>query len=125
MKASEILNALDPIRWAMLAGAVALLIVAVLTLSYCSERERAGRAKHETKVATTQADVGHDANARAFQQQQSEADGAARTQANADNIMKAENADHSAGEAGRRGQLAYCERQRVRGGVLPEYCPRL
>lgn len=48
----EFFRALDPTRWAMLAGAVALLIVAVLTLSYCSERDRTKRARSEASVAT-------------------------------------------------------------------------
>lgn len=47
----EIFRALDPTRWAMLAGAVALLIVAVLTLSYCSEKDRLKRARSETSIA--------------------------------------------------------------------------
>lgn len=112
-------------RLAWAVALIALLVLILFVVSWCSERKRVGQAKHETAVATTQANVGQKANDRAFQQQQSEADGAARTQANADNILGADNADQSAGEAGRRGQLAYCERQRLRGQSLPEYCPRL
>lgn len=48
----EFFRALDPTRWAMLAGAVALLIIAVLTLSYCSEKDRLAKARRENTVAT-------------------------------------------------------------------------
>lgn len=47
----ELLRALDPTRWAMLGAVVLLLIVAVLTLSWCSERDRAKQAKAERDLA--------------------------------------------------------------------------
>ena len=46
-----VLRIFSPARWAMLAGTVALLVIAVLTLSWCSERDRAKRARAEATVA--------------------------------------------------------------------------
>lgn len=123
MKLPEFIRIFDPRGWAMLAAGVAVLILIVFVIGRCSTADDVKRARHGEKVATTQADVGQQASDRAFQQQQREAEGAARTQANADNILGADNANDSAGEAGRRGQLAYCDRQRMRGRSLPEYCP--
>lgn len=57
----EFFRALDPTRWAMLAGAVALLIIAVLTLSYFSERERTGKADAGRVIAEGQTAAGRDA----------------------------------------------------------------
>lgn len=58
---TEFFRALDPTRWAMLAGAIALLIVAVLTLSYCSERDRTGKANAGRVIAEGQTAAGRDA----------------------------------------------------------------
>lgn len=47
----EILRALDPTRWAILGAVIALLIIAVLTLSWCSERKRTSEARAGEAVA--------------------------------------------------------------------------
>lgn len=121
----EFLRALGPTRWAMLAGAVALLIVAILTLSYCSDRERLKRADGKASVATSQSGLGADAMKRADELGTANRDGQAITDANTNHITGADNADQDAGDAGNRGRLAYCERQRLRHKPEPGYCSEL
>ena len=86
------------------------LIVVGLTVGYCSQREAMGRAKFEGRVSDTQAGLGADAAKTTAGQVQAEADNAAQTGRNREDILDAENAKDSAGDAGSRGLRAVCSR---------------
>lgn len=105
--------------WLILA---AVVVAVLFVVSYCQSVDRAKRSATETEVAQAQAGVGSVSSEREADQRDAERDNAAVTKANTENIQGAENANETAGDAGRRGQLAYCERQRVRGKPLPVYC---
>lgn len=47
----EFFRALDPTRWAALIGVVLLLILTVVTLSWCNERDRLKQSRQEANVA--------------------------------------------------------------------------
>lgn len=51
MKFSEAVRMLDPTRWAVLGAVVLMLILTVVTLSWCSERERLKQSRQEANVA--------------------------------------------------------------------------
>ena len=119
------LRIFSPARWAMLAGTVALLIIAVLALSWCSERDRVKRARAEANVAAAQSGLGAEAMKRADDLGKAASENRATTQANTDHITEANNAKDDAGDAGLRGRLAYCRRQRLRDAPEPEYCHSL
>lgn len=56
MKLSEFFRALDPTRWAMLAGAIALLVVAVFVIGRCTGgdggRAEAGKTLADSRTAS-------------------------------------------------------------------------
>jgi hypothetical protein len=108
------------VRVALTGFLITLLVVA--TMAWCSERDKRRGAAGEATVATSQAKTGQIGAEKASDQQQAEAKGRELTEANTAYIEGAENADESAGDAGRRGQLVYCNRQRMRGKPLPDYC---
>lgn len=112
-----------PVRsWIILAVVVVLCIG---FLSWCDARRDAQAARLEGQVAGAQAQLGADALKRDADRQAANKAADAVTDANRDFITGADNADQDAGEAGRRGRLAYCERQRVRQRPEPAYCARL
>ena len=116
------LRILSPARWAMLAGTVALLIIAVLALSWCSERDRARQAGGKADLAAAQSGLGADALRRADNLAKAESENRAATQANTEMITGAENAGDDAGEAGRLGLVAWCRRQEARGVKIDARC---
>jgi hypothetical protein len=101
-------------RVVVLVGLGLLLIVVGLTVGYCSERDATARAKFEGRVAETQAGLGAAAATTTAGQVQAEAENAAQTGRNREDILNAENATDSAGDAGDRGLRALCERMRYR-----------
>lgn len=105
----------------IIIAAIVLLILA-LGIGYCSQRDKAQRAATQAEVASAQASVGQSSSDREADQRDREKANQTITEQNTANIQGADNANESAGDAGRRGQLAYCERQRVRGKPLPSYC---
>lgn len=112
-------------RVLVIASICLILLVVLLTVGFCRFRDAEKRGAIETKVATAQANVGQVSSDREADQREREAVNQTITEQNTANIREAENANETAGDAGRRGQLAYCERQRVRGKPLPSYCPGL
>lgn len=112
-------------RVVVLGALICLLLVILLVVGFCRSRDAEERGEIETKVAAGQADVGQISSDREADQREREAANRTITEQNTSNIREAENANETAGDAGRRGQLAYCERQRVRGKPLPSYCPGL
>jgi hypothetical protein len=103
-------------RVVVLVGLGLLLIVVGLTVGYCSEREATARAKFEGRVADTQAGLGAAAATTTAGQVQAEADNAAQTGRNREDIFNAENAHQSAGDAGDAGLRALCRRVSYRDG---------
>lgn len=93
-----------------IVGLALLLVVVGLTVGYCSQADRVARAKFEGRVADTQAGLGADAATTTAGQVQAEADNAAQTGRNREDILNAENANQSAGDAGDRGLRAVCRR---------------
>ena len=57
------LRIFSPARWAMLAGTVALLIIAVLALSWCSEKRRADEAGANATMGDARTGAARDAGA--------------------------------------------------------------
>lgn len=104
---------------------VLLLVVILATLSWCHERGKARKAQGEATVAESQGNLGSDAMKRADDLNAANREGAALTEKNTDFIIGADNAKTDAGEAGDRGRLTFCERQRVRGKPEPQYCAGL
>lgn len=104
---------------------VALICLVGFVVSYCTSRSAAQKASAERSVAAAQATLGADAMKRADDLDLRQREGQKVTDANGAFIQDAENADQDAGDAGRRGRLAYCERQRVRGSREPDYCAPL
>lgn len=91
-----------------------LLVVIGLAVGWCNANKDAARARFDGKVAGTQAELGADAATTTAGQVQAEADNAAQTGRNREDILDAENANDSAGDAGDRGLRALCERVRYR-----------
>ena len=110
-------------RWVYIGVTLAILFFMFAVLAMCHAKDEASKARTETSVATSQAQAGRVSSDNESEQSEREKLGADVTAANAANSNGADNAKDTAGDAGRRGQLAYCERQRVRGKPLPEYCP--
>jgi hypothetical protein len=104
---------------------VCVLIALFLTLGWCNSDRQAAKARGEGRVADAQAGLGSDAMKRADDVTQADAAGRVATQQNTDFITGADNANETAGEAGNRGRLAFCDRQRVRKQPEPDYCPAL
>ena len=105
-----------------LIGLGALIVIILLCLAWCGQIKETEKVLAEKDAITEQALVAKNAAKAEYDQSQAEAAGRDVTEQNAKNINEAENANDDAGEAGRRGQLAYCERQRVRRQPLPSYC---
>jgi len=114
MKLSELFRALDPTRWAMLAGAVALLIIAVLTLSYCSEARRHAADAERARSGTVVAEGGQAAAVDALGASEKAADARAAsdqlTGANRDEILSTPGADASVGHVSDAGLRSLCRR---------------
>ena len=105
-----------------LIGLGALIVIILLCFAWCGQIKETEKVLAEKDAITEQALVAKNAAKAEYDQSQAEAAGRDVTEQNAKNINEAENANDDAGEAGRRGQLAYCERQRVRRQPLPSYC---
>lgn len=102
-----------------------VLIVVLLTVGFCDQRDRTRQAEGQASVATSQGNLGADALKRSDDMNAANDEGAAQTGRNTDFITGADNAKTDAGDAGNRGRLAFCDRQRVRNRPEPEYCPAL
>ena len=99
------------VQRALAIGSLVLALVVVgLVVGYCSQRDATARAKFEGRVAATQAGLGAEAAATTAGQVQEEADNAAQTGRNREDILSAENATDSAGDAGDRGLRGVCGR---------------
>ncbi len=111
--------ALDTVvRRTIVVALIGLLLVVIgLTVGWCSQREQVARANFDKGVAGAQANLGADAATTTAGQVQAEADNAAQTGRNREDILDAENANDSAGDAGDRGLRALCERVRYRDSV--------
>jgi len=111
-----------------IAGIVALSVVLIFTLlalAWCSADKSARKARNEARVAASQAGLGADALERSDALAQANSESQEQTARNSEFINGAVNANDDAGEAGLRGRLAYCERERMRGNVEPDFCARL
>ncbi len=106
------------VQRAIAIGSLVLALVVVgLVVGYCSQRDATARAKFEGRVADTQAGLGAEASKTTAGQVQAEADNAAQTGRNREEILNAENANQSAGDAGDRGLRSLCERLRYRDSL--------
>lgn len=112
-------------KWLVLGVVVVVLCFALAVLTMCNARKEAATARAEQNRGEVQAGVGKAASDAENRQRLEEKAGADVTQRNADKINEADNAKDDAGEAGRRGWIAYCERQRVLGRNLPARCAGL
>lgn len=112
-----------PLKTWLIAAFVVIVLLGLL--SWRSACKAVDTAQDRAEVAQTQANVGQKGAENTAAQVEREATNRETTEANTAHINEADNANDTAGEAGRRGQLAYCERQRVRGKPRPDYCPRL
>lgn len=92
-----------------------VLIALVLTLGWCNSSRDAAKARGEGRVADAQAGLGSDAAEITAGQTQAEAENAARTGRNREDILNAENANENAGAAGDAGLRALCQRVQYRG----------
>lgn len=101
------------------------LVVIGLTVGWCSQRKATQEAEGKASVAASQGNLGADALSRADDLNAANREGEAQTGRNTDFITGADNAKTDAGQAGDRGRLAFCDRQRVRNKPEPDYCPRL
>lgn len=107
----EFFRALDPTRWAMLAGAVALLIIILLTASHWSERERLRGANAGRVIAEGQTAAGRDAVGITAADAKADAATANINRENENDIRNAPGADTpvdpALAAAGRRGLCRY------------------
>jgi len=99
-------------RIVQIGAIVVVLIFLGLTLAYCQSRRDAAVARSEAKVATGAANAGSAAVRATEGRYERDAATDAQTKSNADFIEGADNAEQDAGEAGRRGWIAYCRRVR-------------
>lgn len=99
-------------RIVQIGAIVVVLIFLGLTLAYCQSRQEAATARSEAKVATGAANAGNAAVGAIEGRYERDAATDAQTKSNADFIEGADNAEQDAGEAGRRGWIAYCRRVR-------------
>lgn len=114
------------VQRALAIGSLVLALVVVgLVVGYCSERKATREAEGKTSVATSQGNLGADALSRADDLNAANREGEAQTGRNTDFITGADNAKTDAGQAGERGRLAFCERQRMRQRPEPGYCSSL
>lgn len=93
---------------------VIVLVVMLLTLGYCSQREKTKRSATQAEIAQAQAGLGRDALNKEGAINTSERENAAQTEKNRQNIEGANNAKDSAGDAGERGLRALCQRVQYR-----------
>lgn len=93
---------------------VIVLVVLVLTLGYCSQREKAKRSATDAEIAQAQAGLGREALDKEGSINTSERENAAQTAKNRQDIEGATNAKDSAGDAGERGLRALCQRVQYR-----------
>ena len=103
-------------KWATRAVQVAtlavLLIFLILALAYGQSRREAATANAKAREATAQANAGSAAVRATEGRYERDAATDAQTNTNTDFIGGADNAKDDAGEAGRRGWIAYCRRVR-------------
>lgn len=85
-------------------------LLAILTM--CQARREAAVANAKAREATAQANAGSAAVRATEGRYERDAATDAQTKSNADFIEGADNAGQNAGEAGRRGWIAYCRRVR-------------
>lgn len=112
-------------RWVALVAVVVALIFTGLILAWCAEGRKADKAAGEASVAAAQSSLGKSASDRADAVRGAEEATDDLTQSNTDFIEGATNADQDAGDAGNRGRLAYCNRERVRANREPAWCAEL
>ena len=94
-------------------GAVIVVLLFVgAALTMCQSRREAATAHAKAREATAQANAGSAAVRATEGRYERDAATDAQTKSNADFIEDAENAGQDAGEAGRRGWIAYCRRVR-------------
>lgn len=93
---------------------VIALVVVVLTIGYCSQREKAKRSATQAEIAQAQAGLGREALDKEGTINTSERENAAQTEKNRQDIEGATNAKDSAGDAGERGLRALCQRVQYR-----------
>lgn len=93
---------------------VIVLVVVVLTVGYCSQREKAKRSATQAEIAQAQAGLGREALDKEGAINTSERENAAQTEKNRQDIEGATNAKDSAGDAGERGLRALCQRVQYR-----------
>lgn len=93
---------------------VIVLVVVVLTLGYCSQRDKAKRSATQAEIAQAQAGLGREALDKEGAINTSERENAAQTEKNRQDIEGATNAKDSAGDAGERGLRALCQRVQYR-----------
>ena len=99
-------------RVVQIGALVVVLLFAGAILTMCSARKEAATANAKAREATAQANAGSAAVRATEGRYERDAATDAQTKSNADFIEDAENAGQDAGEAGRRGWIAYCRRVR-------------
>jgi len=113
------------IPWKPALALLAIVGLCLLLLAYCDARKDAKEARSKATVAQSQAKLGEDALDRSDALNEAARANEAQTQANTDFVNEADNAKTDAGDAGLRGRLLYCERERMRGKPQPEWCNQL
>lgn len=99
-------------RIVQVGAVIVVLLFAGATLTMWQSRKEAAMAHAKAREATAQANAGSAAVRATEGRYERDAATDAQTKSNADFIDGAENARESAGEAGRRGWIAYCRRVR-------------
>ena len=99
-------------RVASIIALVVVLCLAMAILTMCQARKEAATSNAKAREATGQANAGSAAVRATEGRYERDAATDAQTKSNADFIEGAENAGQDAGEAGRRGWIAYCRRVR-------------
>lgn len=99
-------------RFVQIGAVVVVLCFVLAVLTMCQARKEAATANAKAREATGQASAGSAAVRATEGRYERDAATDAQTQANADFIEGADNAEQDAGEAGRRGWVAYCRRVR-------------
>jgi hypothetical protein len=99
-------------RFVQIGAVVVVLCFALAVLTMCQARKEAATANARAREATGQANAGSAAVRATEGRYERDAASDAQTKANADFIDGADNAEQDAGEAGRRGWVAYCRRVR-------------
>lgn len=102
-------------RVVRIGAIVAVLCFALAILTMCNARKEAATANAKAREATAQANAGSAAVRATEGRYERDAATDAQTKSNADFIEGAENSRDEAGEAGRRGVVAWCRRLRAQG----------